>query len=306
MGDLSRPQLVRTGSGGLVQHLQDPPEALQPSEVVAVLEASRVDDKDDKTDVDEEVFEIFDYTQASPWEKLISKVEEAVRGWESAWALRCSPGGDSENRMQPIMQTSLEHNKRFYRLSYHPPPPAIPVNVRSATPPSGSGTRTSSAEFDRPCLTKLHAELSSDRHKLHHWFGVDAFLLLCPAVAEYYNGDLSEAMLLLSSLAIASHNTKSIMPVFVSVHQRWRESFLGCHHATLCRMGFSFLASRCNKTRRVATRTFGRASPPVLCAGTNGLRVAHRSEHGFAAFMSTRFAVAACLRQSLPHISLEL
>jgi hypothetical protein len=96
------------------------------------------------------------------------------------------------------------------------------------------------------------------------------------------------------------------MPVFVSVHQRWRESFLGCHHATLCRMGFSFLASRCNKTKRVATRTFGRASPPVLCAGTNGLRVAHRSEHGFAAFMSTRFAVAACLQQSLPHIGLKL
>ena len=140
---------------------------------------------------DDEPFEIRDYSVASPWEELISKVEEAIRGWTRR--------GDDATAGPPT-QHRLQYGGRELLLSCHgepsdhqrPPEGALPRFMREMLEPS--------ADF-----AAGEAFAKDPYERLRRWFGIQTFVLLQPAAAESL--DASEMALLQGTLNVALLNS---------------------------------------------------------------------------------------------------
>ena len=171
---------------------------------------------------DDEPFEIRDYSVASPWEELISKVEEAIRGWTRR--------GDDATAGPPT-QHRLQYGGRELLLSCHgepsdhqrPPEGALPRFMREMLEPS--------ADF-----AAGEAFAKDPYERLRRWFGIQTFVLLQPAAAESL--DASEMALLQGTLNVALLNCGCAMPGLV-LHEPARGGFCG----RACGEGGALLAS---------------------------------------------------------------
>lgn len=152
-----------------------------------------MDEEDDSADV----FEIFDYTIASPWEQLIASAESAIR---SSPLTSTHPDG-------PIEHT-LEYQSRRYRLLIHLPS----SDDNAATVPDSIFCRRSFLSHQQP-------------HPLSRRFGVHKFVTLADADEDIIEAD--EANMLLSTILIALRNCQCTVPCFVSAHSPARRAFYG-------------------------------------------------------------------------------
>ena len=151
-------------------------------------------------------FEIRDFSVASPWEELISTVEEAVRAW-----LRGAP--DSCGFQQ------LRHGRRDLLLSCHGEP------HEQSAPPDGALPRFMREMLDADADFRAGESFSKDAvERLRRWFGLQTFVLLQPATPESL--DASEMALLQGTLNVALLNCGCAMPGFVS-HEPARGGFCG-------------------------------------------------------------------------------
>ena len=157
-------------------------------------------------EAEEGPFEIRDFSVASPWEELISTVEEAVRAW-----LRGAP--DSCGFQQ------LRHGRRDLLLSCHGEP------HEQSAPPDGALPRFMREMLDADADFRAGESFSKDAvERLHRWFGLQTFVLLQPATPESL--DASEMALLQGTLNVALLNCGCAMPGFVS-HEPARGGFCG-------------------------------------------------------------------------------
>ena len=157
-------------------------------------------------EAEEGPFEIRDFSVASPWEELISTVEEAVRAW-----LRGAPDSCG---FQP-----LRHGRRDLLLSCHGEP------HEQSAPPDGALPRFMREMLDAEADFCAGESFSKDAvERLHRWFGLQTFVLLQPATPESL--DASEMALLQGTLNVALLNCGCAMPGFVS-HEPARGGFCG-------------------------------------------------------------------------------
>ncbi|CAI2185722.1 9602_t:CDS:10 [Funneliformis geosporum] len=207
---------------------------------------------------DDEHFEFVDYTAASHWERFITTVEEVLTGWgvndgqlgifdES----KLPPLGDKISTkivggIDPFVKREIIIlDDTSYTLSYHyhpikrwnefainhppvssgstldlPPPP-----ITTLFPPNPDPFLPSS-EFLPVSLPNTSLDSTSmNLSKIHRWTGLTHILVLTPTdifstgISKSTSIDLNTTKMLLSSFAIAFHNTKCKLPVYVPTGQ---------------------------------------------------------------------------------------
>lgn len=178
----------------------------------------------------EEVFEIVDYTNASPWETLVSDVERAFRNWGLASSVPATRMADHSG------QRSVEVSMlgRVYLLEYHAPAPGLLGAGAETAISKDMYRRVQEGGFENDVPPAMSAMLSTttdfDRsaHSLGQRYGLQAFVTLQPAAAGYSSKvSQSESRLLLGGLAVAVGSTGCTLPVFVQVNEAHRKTFLG-------------------------------------------------------------------------------
>ena len=158
-------------------------------------------------EAEEGPFEIRDFSVASPWEELISTVEEAVRAWLRGAADSCA--------FHP-----LRHGRRELLLSCHGEP-----DERQCAPADGALPQFMSEMLDAHADFRAGEAFSKDSvERLRRWFGLQTFVLLQPATPESL--DASEMALLQGTLNVALLNCGCAVPGFVS-HEPARGGFCG-------------------------------------------------------------------------------
>nr|CAG8452192.1 124_t:CDS:10 [Entrophospora candida] len=164
---------------------------------------------------DEEHFEFVDYTAASQWERFITTVEEVLTGWGVNDG---QLGIFDESRLSPlhdkiyikkvggidpfVKRETIILDDNSYTLSYH----YHPIN-----------------QFLPLTLPNSSRDLSSVKLcEIHRWTGLTHILVLSlsdmfsfDSISKSSKIDLSTTKMLLSSFAIAFHNIKCKLPVFV-------------------------------------------------------------------------------------------
>jgi hypothetical protein len=161
----------------------------------------------DEEEAEEGPFEIRDFSVASPWEELISTVEEAVRAWLRGAADSCA--------FHP-----LRHGRRELLLSCHGTP-----DERQCAPADGALPQFMSEMLDAHADFRAGEAFSKDSvERLRRWFGLQTFVLLQPATPESL--DASEMALLQGTLNVALLNCACAVPGFVS-HEPARGGFCG-------------------------------------------------------------------------------
>ncbi|KAJ3172151.1 Rab3 GTPase-activating protein catalytic subunit [Geranomyces variabilis] len=160
-------------------------------------------------DIDE-VFEIVDYTSASPFERFISSIESLLTEWE------LDAGGDSSAvRLAASEPAHLVLADAEYTLTCHflnglgsdecaeETPPAFPV------------------QYD-------FLSVGQAAHMLHRWTGLSRYLTLVPRQQSHGASlDLSKSKLLLSAFLIAAGNTECTTAAFVPTGPGWKSMWSG-------------------------------------------------------------------------------
>ena len=157
-------------------------------------------------EAEEGPFEIRDFSVASPWEELISTVEEAVRAWLRGAADRA--------------RSTRWHGRRELLLSCHGEP-----DERQSASADGALPQFMSEMLDARADFRAGEAFSKDSvERLRRWFGLQTFVLLQPATPESL--DASEMALLQGTLNVALLNCGCAVPGFVS-HEPARGGFCG-------------------------------------------------------------------------------
>jgi len=129
-----------------------------------------------------EVFDIEDFTCASPWEKLVAAIEERV----------CSLGVDKGQlgHIGPVKKLDVNASGKACRVELY----------CCEEDKNGPGDHTVEGED----ITK--------------WFNLRRFLILRP----YENISKSDAITLLSSMSLATFSSECVLPVFVQTRDGWK------------------------------------------------------------------------------------
>ncbi|KAJ2825324.1 hypothetical protein IWW50_002905 [Coemansia erecta] len=203
--------------------------------------------------VDDENFELVDYTAASVWEKLVASVESQLRLW------RVSDGGtgdfdfeelysvcsqlvvrhkqDRDDAVSQVAQlctrsVQLEYNGSVYTLtlSAHPLLTAAPHAKLAAFAQQFPPTHV-------PELETEHNQVEPEQawHPLHRWTGSRMLIYFqyagdpgwADVTSDNYSVSLETAKLLMSSLNMALRNARCQLPAFVPVGDAWRRLYTG-------------------------------------------------------------------------------
>eukprot|EP00039_Didymoeca_costata_P006796 m.93265 g.93265 ORF g.93265 m.93265 type:complete len:970 (+) comp13396_c0_seq2:149-3058(+) len=199
-----------------------------------------LNDKIDKgeQDEDDKVFEITDFTTASPWERLISDIEKLFR----QWGLAESTVADFK---KPCQYKVAELTMRGYKycLELHPPcdkhsqNPLMKVveNVGDTGVTQDVLRRFKQGGLDDTEVPPVMLEMMSTSddfnlfaHDIQRWYGISNFVLLT-SVGSSYSSKISEseARLLISALRTAAANSNCLVPVFSQVDDLSKDLFLG-------------------------------------------------------------------------------
>ncbi|GBG62804.1 hypothetical protein CBR_g32390 [Chara braunii] len=175
-----------------------------------------------------------DFTLASPWERFIKDVEEVCRQWQAAGAAVLQARGSEQVEDLPALHV-VRHEQPYgmtsYSIAYYfpvahastggmtSPVPDDDSKQRAGGVPasdqgnqrSGDGNRlTQRPPPEGPNVAEVIEdtvdEWGTDLHYLQLWFGVREFLVVVPMNANECATDMHEAMMLLSSMAIALSN----------------------------------------------------------------------------------------------------
>jgi Rab3 GTPase-activating protein catalytic subunit len=208
---------------------------------------------------DDEHFEFVDYTAASQWERFITTVEEVLNGWgvnDGQLGIfddsKLPPLGDKPSiktveGIDPFVKREIiVLDENSYTLSYH----YHPIKRWNEFTTSRSSSVSSTSELQPPPTTTTlfppnpdpflpsseflpitlpNTSLDStpiNLNKIHRWTGLTHILVLTPtdifssgSISRFTSLDLNTTKMLLSSFAIAFHNTKCKLPVYVPTGQ---------------------------------------------------------------------------------------
>ncbi|EFA85604.1 hypothetical protein PPL_01387 [Heterostelium album PN500] len=149
-------------------------------------------------------FEIIDFTVASEWEKLISKLESLIK------KCRASKQSSSDD--------SVTYHSHTYQFIYVVPSTSSQLNNAFMNPkndfeifPNTSGSTTS---------RRMHQQ-----ENFFHWFGVQEYFVLL--ALKDTGPEISELSTMLSAFTIALHNENCYIPGFVGFDEKRLENFLG-------------------------------------------------------------------------------
>eukprot|EP00045_Choanoeca_perplexa_P016169 m.214179 g.214179 ORF g.214179 m.214179 type:complete len:908 (-) comp17187_c0_seq1:1585-4308(-) len=180
-----------------------------------------------------QVFEITDYTTASPLEKFIDEVEKTIRRWQVSLF---------DNVTTPrTLKHELTLSGRTYELVYS----EVPSKGGSALYPELTRQLEASEASVQVTAALLSNDLdfASNLHPIHARFGLKRFVLCQPVISKYSTKvSQSEAKLLLSCLTIAIQHTDSQLPVFAQDGDVKHGTYLGHFAAVPCRVEFTSTA----------------------------------------------------------------
>ncbi|KAJ2590097.1 hypothetical protein IWW49_002186 [Coemansia sp. RSA 1797] len=202
--------------------------------------------------VDDENFELVDYTAASSWERFVACVERQLH----AWRVSDGSSGDfdldelysvcsqlvvrrKQDRDDVVSQVAqlctrtaeLTYNDSTYilTLSVHPLLAAAPHDKQSAFERQFPAIHVPELESDH-----RQAEPEAAWHPLHRWTGANMLIYLeyagdagWGAAGDNYSVSLETAKLLMSSLNMALRNARCQVPAFVPVNDAWRRLYTG-------------------------------------------------------------------------------
>ena len=196
-------------------------------------------------DMDEEVFEIIDYTSASGWERLITSIEQTLLQWDIDGE---SFGLFEESRFKKQQHSetnfsrkeTLNFNEQSFSLYYYYCPPSASKYSECFLPSEGSYHCPPNTTSKIP---PLHIRNTHPFHPLHRWTGRSHILVLKPAelnaTSNFSLGsatlkdvnqetfDMSLGKFLLSACAVAFHVARCSIPVYLPVGQAGRSMYIG-------------------------------------------------------------------------------
>ena len=146
------------------------------------------------------VFEIFDFSTATAWERLIRGLEERLRQWGAQHSRTGSEG---------VRTCELLYNDRSYRL----------------TRSQAGDDRDASAFLLGRAEAADEAGSGSEHEALAAWLGLRSFLVLAPSTRRKVSRN--EAGLLLSALSLAAAAAQCALPTLVTVGERWKREYWG-------------------------------------------------------------------------------
>eukprot|EP01113_Clastostelium_recurvatum_P029559 TRINITY_DN3567_c0_g1_i3.p1 TRINITY_DN3567_c0_g1~~TRINITY_DN3567_c0_g1_i3.p1 ORF type:complete len:985 (-),score=236.22 TRINITY_DN3567_c0_g1_i3:17-2971(-) len=172
---------------------------------------------------DGSAFEIVDYTVASPWERLVARLEDIVRGWGLArGGSQTAPSGGNLSSSEGSFSETVSYAGRSYGIMYHTElpssflQPSTAMDIKESLEPRMNGMLDPSTDFP------------ARAHHLQRWFGLSDFLLITPLADA--GADAHEATQLLSTMSIVLDNARSSVPVFVPLMERRRHMYVGYMH----------------------------------------------------------------------------
>ncbi|XP_064389082.1 rab3 GTPase-activating protein catalytic subunit-like [Halichondria panicea] len=167
---------------------------------------------------DEEIFEINDFTNATEWESFIAAIEQVMHQWGLA-------GGDQQH--QEGVTVAKQHRK-VERVSYCGRTFVISLEVGGAS--CSDHTHSKRNKHWGVAMREMmdnSADFPPKAHHLTRWYGLSQFVLLAPGEGESALMSQAQAKLMISSVSVAVSNTSCVTPVFVQVHQKWRQVYVG-------------------------------------------------------------------------------
>lgn len=143
------------------------------------------------------IFEITDFTNASPWESFVSTIENIL----SQWGLTTSEDTvdyESQNYTQHHKSEKLIYAKHKFVMSFHV---------------SGEKKRLAPKQSDQDwpdCMVHM-MDSSNDfppvAHHISRWYGVDQFILISPDERSPAITSEAQTKLMLSSVSLTINNT---------------------------------------------------------------------------------------------------
>jgi len=182
-------------------------------------------------DGDDNSFEITDYTLASSWETLISKLEEIINQ-------------RLQNRKSSTDDT-IQFNNTHFQLIYMSPIGSSDDNKEDLTKISKlkyNGFMNAKNDFQYNVKNNIY-KFNSNSHSSYqmenfsNWFGIHEYFLL---LALRDNGpNISDLSTVMSAFAIALHNCTCFLPAFVGFDEKRFENFIGYMYAPISKSRIS-------------------------------------------------------------------
>ncbi|KAG1702098.1 Rab3 GTPase-activating protein catalytic subunit [Nymphon striatum] len=211
----------------------------------------------------EDVFEITDFTTVSDWEKFIAQLEELIQEWKLSSVEKKPPLKANElttGKWNKITETLnfVKFDFNVYHL-FLEQDRATDSQSKVEDDDEDSGIRNMLFSFT--CTLSQHEQMqkylkfsnflisdqrpmaladlmfsgndfSPKRHCLVQWYGLRDFIVVQPN----FDGIFTEtkAKLLLSSATVALDNANCHIPIFIQVHNKDKDLFLGvCEHTNV-------------------------------------------------------------------------
>ncbi|KAJ2714979.1 hypothetical protein H4R19_001450 [Coemansia spiralis] len=211
---------------------------------------------------DDDNFELVDYTAASAWEKFVAAIETLLGKWRVSdgrlgdfnfGELRSTCDGLVVRRRQDRSEVGARIARlctRVGHLSYKGTTYALTLSVHPLLQ-GGADVAAFDSQFPPEHVPELevnHSQMDAEPawHPLHRWTGRAALLYLqyvgdtnhwdsstpdssesIAGPGDNYSVSLETAKHLMSSMNIALHNARCVIPAFVPVGDAWRCLFTG-------------------------------------------------------------------------------
>lgn len=186
---------------------------------------------------DKEIFEINDFTNATEWESFIADIEKVFHQWGLA---------ASDEHLTEGAGIAKQHRK-VERVSYCGRTFVISLEMGGAPGCDHTQSQDASKKAWSPAMKEM-METSCDfppkAHHLTRWYGLSQLVLIAPGEGESALTSQAQAKLMLSSVSVAVSNTSCVTPVFVQVHQKWRQMYVGVCESGDVRVDFDMVHLR--------------------------------------------------------------
>jgi len=187
------------------------------------MEETSSSDCEHTSSLDEDVFEINDFTNQTDWESFISQIVEVLTQWQLNNYIKFIPLSSDElaNGEWETLSANIKFSSVSFDLSLHR------LKQKEDTE---QFMEESKNDFHLPQYADDMMNKENDfpprAHCLARWYGLRCFLVLCPVDSNVLINS-SKASLLTSSANIALFNTSCDIPMFIQIKESWQRLYTG-------------------------------------------------------------------------------
>jgi Rab3 GTPase-activating protein catalytic subunit len=177
---------------------------------------------------DKDVFEITDFTNATPWEGFVSGLENVIHQWgldrtEDIYSY-------SANARQHRKSEKLVYGNKTFTITYNIGPKGR--SLSSSSEGGGEGGKrveevTEEWTLAMRDLLDPQYDFPTSAHHISRWFGVQEFVVIATTRESESLISETQAKLVMSSVTIAAKNTGCATPIFVQIQSPWRQMYIG-------------------------------------------------------------------------------